>query len=307
MIPTYEEAMPAVLAVLAGGSAKHRRTIADEVADHLQLTQEQREQQYGSQRTTLIRGRTGWALTYLKQAGCVTSPRRGWYQITDRGRAAAASPGETINRKFLERFPEFQEFMSRSRGAASPDGETQEETVASPIAGLAPDEALEQAYRTLRAEIEQELIETVKAASPDFFERLVVDLLVRMGYGGNREDAGRAVGRSGDGGIDGVIDEDRLGLDVIYLQAKRWENVVGRPEIQRFAGALQAQRARKGIFLTTSHFTKEAEDYVTRIDSRIILIDGLRLASLMFEFEVGVTPRSTYTVKGIDGDYFEET
>lgn len=305
MIPTYEEAMPAVLTILGDGSAKHRRSIADEVADHFHLTAEEREQQYGSQRSTLIRGRTGWALTYLKQAGLVATAKRGWYQITDRGRAAIAMPGTTINRKFLERYPEFQEFLGRSRGEAAEAG-GEESVERAPVVGLAPDEALEQAYRTLRAEIEQELIDTVKAASPEFFERLVVDLLVRMGYGGNREDAGRAVGRSGDGGIDGVIDEDRLGLDVIYLQAKRWENVVGRPEIQKFAGALQAQRARKGIFLTTSHFTKDAEDYVTRIDNRIILIDGHRLAALMFEFEVGVTPRSTYTVKGIDGDFFDE-
>jgi restriction system protein len=305
MIPTYEAAMPAVLQVLADGVARHRKVVADGVAEYFQLSQEERERQYPTQRGTLLRGRTGWALTYLKQAGLVTTSKRAWYQITDRGREALTVSGATIDRRFLERYAEFREFMDRSRSSgttAAPDVPMGE----SSTPGLAPDEALEQAYQTLRAEIEQDLLETVKAASPEFFERLVVDLLVRMGYGGNREDAARAVGRSGDGGIDGVIDEDRLGLDVIYLQAKRWEGGVGRPEIQKFVGALQGQRARKGIFLTTSHFTKDAEDYVTRIDSRIILVDGRRLASLMFDYEVGVTPRSTYTVKSIDGDYFDE-
>lgn len=305
MIPTYEAAMPAVLRVLSDRVAKHRNSVADSVADFFQLTAEEREQQYETQRGTLLRGRTGWALTYLKQAGLVTVPKRGWYQITDRGLEALAVPDTTIDRHFLTRYSEFREFLDRSR-AQSGTAESQTLTAAVPSTGLAPDEALEQAYRTLRADVEQELLDFVKAASPAFFERLVVDLLVRMGYGGNREDAARAVGGSGDGGIDGVIDEDRLGLDVIYLQAKRWEGGVGRPEIQKFVGALQGQRARKGIFLTTSYFTKDAEDYVTRIDSRIILVDGRRLAALMFDYEIGVTPRSTYTVKGIDGDYFDE-
>jgi restriction system protein len=155
--------------------------------------------------------------------------------------------------------------------------------------------------------LEEELLEAVKGASPVFFEQLVIDLLVKMGYGGSRTDAARAVGRSGDGGIDGVIDEDRLGLDVIYVQAKRWESTVGRPEIQKFAGALQGQRAKKGIFITTSDFSREAEDYAQRIDSRIVLINGRRLARLMFDFDIGATPQSTYTVKQLDSDYFEDS
>ena len=152
-----------------------------------------------------------------------------------------------------------------------------------------------------------ELLDAVKTGTPSFFEDLVVDLLVRMGYGGSRPEAARAVGKTGDGGIDGVIDEDRLGLDVIYVQAKRWENTVGRPDIQKFAGALQGQRAKKGIFITTSSFSRDAEEYAQRIDSRIVLIDGIRLAALMFDFDVGVTARSAYTVKQLDGDYFEDT
>ena len=151
------------------------------------------------------------------------------------------------------------------------------------------------------------MIDTTKGVSPTFFEEVVIDLLVRMGYGGNRTEAARAIGRTGDGGIDGVIDEDRLGLDSIYVQAKRWEGSVGRPDIQKFAGALQGQRATKGIFITTSTFTGEAVEYAQRIGTRIVLIDGRRLAALMFEHDVGVSPKRTYTVKDIDGDYFEES
>jgi restriction system protein len=153
--------------------------------------------------------------------------------------------------------------------------------------------------------VEADLLEAVKAAPPSFFENVVIDLLVRMGYGGSRPEAARAVGKTGDGGIDGVIDEDRLGLDVIYIQAKRWEGTVGRPEIQKFAGALQGHRAKKGIFITTSSFSRDAEEYAARIDSRIVLIDGGRLSDLMFDYNVGVTPRTTYVVKQVDSDYFD--
>jgi len=169
-----------------------------------------------------------------------------------------------------------------------------------------PEDALAAAYRTLRRNLEQELLEAVADSSPTFFERMVVDLLVKMGYGGNRQDAGRALGKSGDGGIDGIINEDRLGLDVIYIQAKKWDATVGRPEIQKFAGALQGQRARKGVFITTSNFSKEATEYASMIDSKIILIGGNRLATLMVEHDLGVSIVGQYEVKKIDTDYFYE-
>lgn len=305
MIPTYMAAMPAVLRALANGVARHRHALSDGVVNRFQLDADARERQYPTHRGALLCGRPSWALTYRTQTGLMRSPKRGWYEMTDRGLEALPLPAATIDRRVLDRYPEFREFMDRSRSRSAFD-DTVETAAVAPATGLAPDEAIKQVYRTLRAEVEQELLDTVKAASPEFFERLVVDLLVRMGYGSNRETAARAVGRSGDSGIDGVIDEDRRGLDVIYLQAKRWEGGVGRPEIQKFVGALQGQRARKGIFLTTSHFTKDDEDYVTRIDSRINLVDGRSLAALMFDYEVGVAPRSNYTVKGIDGDYFDE-
>jgi restriction system protein len=168
-----------------------------------------------------------------------------------------------------------------------------------------PEDILASAYRLISRNLEQDVLETVKEASPTFFEKLVVDLLVKMGYGGNRQDAGRAIGKSGDGGIDGIINEDRLGLEVIYLQAKRWEATVGRPDIQKFAGALQGQRAKKGVFITTSGFSREAKEYASFIDTRIILIDGEKLAALMVEYNVGVSVVEQYEVKKVDTDYFE--
>ena len=265
---------------------------------------------FPSERATVIRSRTSWALSYLKQAGLCSSPHRGWYEITAEGRAVLAAGPARVDNHFLMRFEGFRAFRARSR-RPSGAGATEPEAPSVPTSDAEeegpPDEALESAYARLRASVESDLLDTVKAASPSFFEQIVIDLLVRMGYGGSREEAARKVGRSGDGGIDGVIDEDRLGLDAIYVQAKRWEGSVGRPEIQKFAGALQGQRAKKGIFITTSFFTREAEDFAQRIDSRMVLIDGRRLAALMFESDVGVSPRSVYTVKAIDGDYFEES
>lgn len=308
-IPNYQQAMAPVLRVLETQGLKHRRELSSVVADHFALDEGERAALLPSGKMTVIMSRVGWALAYLKQARLIESPRRGLYQITDRGRQVITTSSEKIDTEFLSKFSEFQEFRERSRAAASEDdrgnGQSQESS-STTSDDLAPDEALETAYAGLRANLEAELLDAVKQASPAFFEQLVIDLLVRMGYGGSRPEAARAVGRSGDGGIDGVIDEDRLGLDAIYVQAKRWESAVGRPEIQKFAGALQGQRAKKGLFITTSSFTREAEEFSQRIDTRLVLIDGRRLASLMFEFDVGVNPRMSYTVKQLDSDYFED-
>lgn len=169
-----------------------------------------------------------------------------------------------------------------------------------------PEDVIEENYQTIREALAAELLQRIQKNSPTFFEELVIDLLVAMGYGGSREDAGKAVGHGGDGGIDGIINEDRLGLDVVYVQAKRWEGNVSRPEIQKFAGALQGQRARKGIFITTSDFTRDAEGYVKTIDSKIILINGKQLAEYMIEHDVGVSIEKTYEIKRVDSDYFAE-
>jgi restriction system protein len=306
-MPTHEDAMLPVLQILRGGGQHHRRALADAMADHFSLSAAEREALLPSGKMPVIRSRTGWALSYMKQAGLVRSPKRGWYEITPLGIEALAAAPKRIDNDYLMRFEGFREFRERSKSptdeGGSPEPKPKEGGDVSPIP---PDEALEAAYGRLRTAIEAELLDTVRTVTPGFFEQLVVDLLVRMGYGGNRDEAARAIGKSGDEGIDGVIDEDRLGLDVIYIQAKRWEAAIGRPEIQKFAGALQGQRSNKGIFITTSTFTRDAEDYARRIGSRIVLIDGRRLASLMFEHDVGVTPRRSFTTKVLDSDYFEE-
>ena len=203
-----------------------------------------------------------------------------------------------VNIRFLEQFPEFIEFRTKPReiGQIPPVDE--------PDNLQTPGEQLESAYQKLRDDLATELLSTIRDCSPAFFERLVIDVLVKMGYGGSRKEAGRAIGRSGDEGIDGIINEDRLGLDVIYIQAKRWQGTIGRPEIQKFAGALQGHRANKGIFITTSTFTREAEDYIGKINSKIVLIGGELLTQLMIDHNVGVTPVMSYETKKIDSDYF---
>ena len=249
--------------------------------------------------------RVGWASTYMKKAGLLEATRRGFYRITPRGRDLLAKQPKIINVKLLKQYPEFVEFQ-QLRGTRST--EKVKEAKEPPDASSAtPSEALETAYENLRDELADELLARLKKSSPSFFERVVVELLVKMGYGGSRADAGKAIGKTGDGGIDGIIKEDKLGLDVVYIQAKRWEdNPVGRPEVMQFAGALQAQKASKGIFITTSRFTDDARTYVSQIGSKIVLIDGEQLTNLMIEHDVGVSTLSMYPVKKIDTDYFDE-
>jgi restriction system protein len=306
-LPSHEDAMMPVLRALSDGEPRHRRALADIVADEFQLGQDERGQMLPSGKAPVFRSRTGWALAYMKQAGLVTSPRRGWYQITSHGKTVLAAGQTRIDNEFLMQFEGFREFRARSRATGEPNGVEPPETRPATFPTQPPDESLDQEYNRLRNAVEAELLDSVKGVAPEFFEELVIDLLVRMGYGGNRAEAARAIGRTGDGGVDGVIDEDRLGLDSIYVQAKRWDSSVGRPEIQKFAGALQGQRATKGVFITTSSFSRDAEEYAQRIGTRIVLIDGRRLANLMFEHDVGVAPRRTYLVKDVDGDYFEES
>ncbi len=231
--------------------------------------------------------------------------RRGFYQITDRGRDLLKKQPKIVNVKLLKQYPEFLEFQ-QLRGTRSSDKVVGTKKT-SDVSTATPSEALESAYENLREELVDELLGKLKKISPAFFERVVVELLVKMGYGGSRADAGKAIGRSGDGGIDGIIKEDKLGLDVVYVQAKRWDNnPVGRPDVMQFAGALQAQKANKGIFITTSRFTDDARSYVSQISSKIVLIDGEQLTGMMIEHDVGVSMVSLYPVKKIDNDYFEE-
>lgn len=303
-IPDYQTLLLPVLK-LAADEKEHKFSQAvEELADQFKLSMEERNQLLPSGSQTVFNNRVGWARTYLKQAGLLASPKRGFFTITPKGSELLATNPEKIDISVLEQFPEFIEFKSRRKekneddsGLELPDQRDLSQT---------PEDALASAYTKLRSALEAEVLNSVKEASPSFFERLVVDLLVQMGYGGNRQDAGKALGRRGDGGIDGIINEDRLGLDVIYIQAKRWEGSVGRPDIQKFAGALQGQRARKGVFLTTSCFTKDAVEYASHIESKIILIDGEQLSRLMVEHNVGVSTVGQYEVKKLDSDYFDD-
>lgn len=249
--------------------------------------------------------RIGWAATYMKKAGLLEPTRRGFYRITDRGRELLDKKPERIDVKLLRRYPEFLEFENLN-GTRSKEKSVKDDSELD-LEGATPSEALERAYQNLRSELAQEILDKLKKTTPSYFENIVVELLVKMGYGGSRSDAGRAIGRTGDGGIDGIIKEDKLGLDVVYIQAKRWDtNSVGRPEVMQFAGAFQAQHAAKGIFITSSRFTEDACSYVAQIGSKIVLIDGPQLADLMIDYDVGVSTVSVYPVKKIDSDYFDE-
>lgn len=302
-IPDYQSVMLPLLTLAGDGSEHLMRSAIDQLGRHFALSDDELTQLLPSGASSVFASRVGWARTYLKQSGLLDSPRRGVFQITPAGRALLLEKPNEINLKLLDRYELFQAFKARSR--SSQDSASQLAERVEDGQKITPEDALAAAYQTLRNNLELELLDQIKASSPAFFERLVVDLLVGMGYGGSRQDAGRAIGRAGDGGIDGIIKEDKLGLDVIYLQAKKWETAVGRPEIQKFAGALQGQRAHKGIVITTSSFTRDAIEYANLIATKIILIDGSRLTKLMVDHNVAVAPMGLYEIKKIDLDYFE--
>lgn len=300
-IPDYQTVMLPLLQLTADQKEHSMQDATDTLAVQFELSEKEIMQLLPSARKRIFYDRVGWALTYLKKAGAITAPRRGRFEISQRGLDILKDPPDRISVSFLERFAEFVEFRTRKS-----DADTDEVTQVSDQGIQTPEEAIEVAYQNLRQNLADEILRTIKSCSPAFFERLVIDLLVTMGYGGTRTDAGKAIGKSGDDGIDGIINEDRLGLDVIYIQAKKWENSVGRPEIQKFAGALQGQRAKKGIFITTSTFTKDAQDFAARIDSKITLVDGASICQLMIDYGVGVNPVATFELKRLDSDYFFE-
>ena len=301
-VPDFQSLMMPLLRTAADEREHSLAEARDVLADEFKLSDADREEPLPSGRQSKFSNRVAWAKSYLQQAGLLLSPRRGHFQLSDRGRDVLKAPPTRIDIKFLEQYPEFVEFRTPKSALVDvpsevPAGQAEPET---------PEEALEAAHLKMRVRLGSEILTGVKAASPQFFERLVVELLLKMGYGGSRRDAGQAIGRSGDEGIDGVISEDRLGLEVVYLQAKKWDGTVGRPEIQRFVGALHGKRAKKGVFITTGAFSAEATAYVEHIDPKVVLIDGRRLAELMIDFDVGVNTWATYNVKRVDSDYFDE-
>jgi restriction system protein len=274
--------------------------LIETIASKLKVTEDERKIMLQSGAQRVFDNRVGWARTYLKKAGLVESTRRGFVKITNRGLEILSQNPEIINVKFLKQFPEFIEFQNIKREPNENEtDETQElqET---------PEELLEKAYQKIRKSLAQELINKVIQLPPTFFEKLVVELLVKMGYGGSLTDAGKAIGKTNDEGIDGTIKEDKLGLDIIYIQAKRWQpgSTVGRPEIQKFVGALAGQGAKKGIFITTSSFSKEAWEYQPKNETKIVLIDGEQLAQMMIDYDLGVYPTNKYEIKKVDHDYF---
>ena len=300
-IPDYQSCMLPFLQFVDDGQERSLGTIEAALAEHFKLTPEERAALLPSGQQGVFRNRVGWTRTYLKKAGLIESPQRAVFRITPRGKEALALRPARIDAKFLAQWPEFREFRDNVKTTARPA-----EASAPAEPDQTPEESIEAAHEMLRSQLGQDLLGRVLTCSPAFFEQLVVELLVKMGYGGSRRDAGERIGPTGDGGVDGIIKEDRLGLDTLFIQAKRWQGTVGRPEIQKFVGALQGQRARKGVFITTSSYSTEAVDYVTRIDTKVVLIDGQRLAQLMMDFDVGVTPAATYVIKRVDSDYFEE-
>lgn len=304
-IPDYQTIMLPLLTFASDQREHSARESIESLAQTFQLTDAERRELLTSGQQTFD-NRVGWAITYLKKAGLLEATRRSHFRITPRGIDALKSKPARINGKFLEQYPEFLEFKNRDRRIDSTTQPASPAAVSAREEESTPEDAIEAAYQRLRTELANDIVQAIMGCSPAFFERLVVDLLVKMGYGGSRKDAGQAIGRSGDGGIDGIIKEDRLGLDVIYIQAKRWEGTVGRPEIQKFVGALQGLRARKGIFITTSSFSSEAMQYVAMIESKVVLIDGRTLANFMIDHGVGVSPVASYEIKRVDTDYFTE-
>lgn len=307
-VPNYQAFMQPLLHVLNSQYPQPVKLseVENKVYTQLNLTAEELKQRIPSGKQTYSNHRLNWAKTYLVQAGLITQPKRAYCVISDAGKAAL-SCGEQINNAYLKQFSSFKDFVQRSKKAnvTSCESETQK-----PVENdeQTPEEVIESAVETMNTSLRDELLNSILAASPLFFENLVVDLMLAMGYGGSRQDAGQATQYTQDGGIDGIIKEDKLGLEMIYLQAKRYtDKTVGRPDIQAFAGALDMHRAKKGVFITTSGFSKEAKAYVNMVEKRIVLVDGEQLSALMLSHNLGVSTKYRFEVKVLDSDYFLES
>lgn len=299
-IPDFQTLMRPLLEFASDGRQYSPWEAREALAARFRLSDEEKKALLPSGRQEVFSNRVAWAKVYLQHAGLLDAPQRGQFKISERGKAALQEAPERITISYLQRFPEFAQFRTTKKQKDTATETTPDEEART------PEEMLEAAHLRLRADLASDVLSRVKKCSPQFFEHLVVELLLKMGYGGSREEAGQAVGASGDEGIDGVINEDRLGLDTIYLQAKRWDGTVGRPEIQKFVGALHGKRAKKGVFITTGGFSAESVEYVKNIEPKVILIDGRQLAEFMIDFNVGVDPVISYEVKKIVSDYFEE-
>jgi restriction system protein len=299
-VPDFQTIMLPLLKAAEDSQEHSGHEFLEKLSKYFELSDEDLNELLPSGKQTRFYNRVGWARTYLIKSKLLEMPKRSVYRITERGKEVLASNPNRIDMNYLKRFPEYIEFKEKE------NDREEKKQVDDVIEESTPEEILENAYQEIRDTLAQEVLENVMSCTPAFFERLVVELLVAMGYGGSRRDAARAVGQTGDEGIDGIIDEDKLGLDIIYIQAKKWglDKSVGRPEIQKFVGALAGKRAKKGIFITTTSFSSEATRYASDIDTKVILIDGKRLAELMMDYNIGVNEVTTYKLKRIDSDYF---
>lgn len=297
MIPDFQTIMLPLLMAFQDGKEKSSKELRVQMITHFNITAEEQDQKIPSGKQPLYYNRIAWAIAYLKMADLLTSPSRAVYAITEVGRNVLTNPPEKITISYLNKFSNFSRNRNSERDAEIEDNQILEKT---------PDELIEIGYTRIRSELSSQLLSQIKACSPYFFEKLVLDLLITMGYGGSEMANGEVTPKGSDEGIDGVIKEDRLGLDKIYIQAKKWESSVGRPEIQKFVGALQGKRAKKGIFITMSTFTREALEYAENLDVSVILIDGQKLAQYMIENELGVSLKQSYKIYNIDTDYFVE-
>ena len=300
-IPRFQSIMLPLLRFLADEKEHTTKEALNYLADEFKLTDEQRQEMLPNRNQTIFYNRLTWAKAHLKMAALVENLKRGSFRITTNGLNVLKHNPPAINLKFLQQIPEYIESAEGWRRNTVETGTAEIETTEEKT----PEEILESGYLNIRRTLAQDLLSKIKSCSPLFFENLVVELLVKMGYGGSLKDAGKAIGKSGDEGIDGIIKEDKLCLDTIYVQAKRWEGNIGRPEIHKFVGALAGQGAKKGIFITTSRYTPDAASYVPRNETKIVLIDGDLLAQLMIDYNLGVTTQITYEIKKMDTDYFD--
>lgn len=295
-VPDFQSFFKPLLDLAADGKEHSIQEARETIAKSMVLPEADLKELLPSGIQTKFENRVAWAKSYFIQAKVLEAPRRSYFRITPRGVELHKAGHKRIDIRILNQYPEFLEFHK----AKSPKEEEQEPSKET------PEETLQKSYESIRGDLASQIVQRITSNSPQFFERLVVDLMVAMGYGGSRADAGKSIGGSGDEGIDGIIKEDRLGLDLVYLQAKRWEGTVGRPEVQKFVGALHGKRAKKGVFITTGKFSEDAKNYVETIDPKVILIDGRMLAELMIDYGLGTTTTATFQVKRIDSDYFAE-
>lgn len=301
-IPKYNEMYRVFLDCLADMQPHRSKEVRDSIAARLSVSNEERQVMLPSGRQAIFDNRVGWTRTYLKKAGLITGLTRGVYQLTELGKQILDSNPAVMDNSFLEQFESFQQFIHAEPASIKQNPPEKWD-------GQTPQDAFDISYQQINHALADDLLSEIMKQTPAFFEKLVVELLENMGYGGSVENAGRVVGQPGDEGIDGIIREDKLGFSLIYIQAKRWdrEKSIGRPEIQKFVGALAGQGASKGLFITTAQFTKEACEYAKKQHTtKIVLVDGETLAKLMIEYNLGVSTEAVYRIKRLDSDYFSE-